>query len=227
MRSQGSTEPAERGGEHVPRVVARRLRPRRRRRCGSARRTPPGPSTSRISREPASSVRCSRPNTDAAARPSASAAERVSSQCARNSAAIASPAPFTETPSRGVRTRKCRPPSEAMQVDGVVRGVVGDQRRRQHHPGAEVVDRGHGVLHRGQGVGRRPRQQVELEVVRRDDVGGRDGDLAQELLDARPHEDPAADVADDRVAAVDGVGVRLAHLSHGGTTACPMSAEPR
>src|SRR6185503_17298602 len=69
--------------------------------------------TSRISREPASSVRWSRPNTDAAARASASPAERLSSQCARNSAAMASPAPFTDTSSRGVRTRKCRPPSEA------------------------------------------------------------------------------------------------------------------
>jgi hypothetical protein len=48
-------------------------------------------------------------------------------------------------------------------------------------------------------------------VVGGHDVGGGDGDLAHELLDARAHEHAAPDVADDRVAAVDGVGVGRPH----------------
>jgi hypothetical protein len=98
--------------------------------------------------------------------------------------------------------------------DRVAGAVDGDVEARGAHPvvpaalGGQQVDRVVGGV-----VG--DRQQVELEVVGRDDVGGRDGDVAQELLDAGAHEHAAADVADHRVAAVDGVGVRRPHLLHG------------
>jgi len=39
---------------------------------------------------------------------------------------------------------------------------------------------------------------------------------AHELGDARPHEHAAADVADDRIAAIERAGVRLAHPGDGG-----------
>ena len=72
--------------------------------------------------------------------------------------------------------------------------------------GADHLDGGQHVLEGPRG---RPGEEVELEVVGRDDVGGRHDGVAQELRDARLHEHPAADVAHHRVAAVEGVGVEL------------------
>ena len=57
-------------------------------------------------------------------------------------------------------------------------------------------------------------QVVQLELVRRDDVGGRHGVVAHELRDAGAHEDAAADIADDGIAAIERLRVRLPHPRH-------------
>ena len=134
---------------------------------------------------------------------------------------MASPAPLTDTSSRGVRTRKCRPPSDASRstqspgVSSVTSDVVSTTRGPRAWTAATAS------FTASSEVGRRPGEEVELEVVGGDDVGGRHRDLAHELLDARPDEHAAADVADHRVAAVDGVGVGGAHPPDGADDGVP------
>ncbi len=52
-----------------------------------------------------------------------------------------------------------------------------------------------------------PDEAIELEMVRRDDLGERDGALAEELRYAPLDEHPAAAIADHRIAAIDGAGI--------------------
>ncbi len=101
------------------------------------------------------------------------------------------------------------------EIDRVGRRLVGVQRGDQHGARPEPV---HRVDRRERVAPRRaplPRQQVELELVRRHDVGGRHRTVAHQLRDARPHEHAAPDVADHRIAAVARARVRGLHLCHG------------
>ncbi len=74
---------------------------------------------------------------------------------------------------------------------------------------AAVADHVDGVQDLAHAAGLAAGQEVELEVVRGDDVGPRDDGVAHELGDPGPHEHPAPDVAHHRVAAVDRVRVEL------------------
>ncbi len=73
---------------------------------------------------------------------------------------------------------------------------------------ADLVGGGQDV---GEGAGLAAGEEVELEVVGREDVGLRHHGVAHELRDPGPHEHPATDVAHHRVAAVDRVRVELLH----------------
>ena len=203
-----------RAAGHTYEVTARLITAPRPRRCGSGATNSSWAATSRISRDPASSVALQQPEHrggGAGQRVARGAGvEPVGEEQRRDRVAGAV--------DRDVELRRPHAVVPAAlggeQVDGVVRGVVGDQRRGQHHARAERLDGGDGVRHLGDRAGRRPGEQVELEVVGRHEVGRGDGDVAHQLLDARPDEHPAADVADHRVAAVDGGGIGRAHLRH-------------
>ena len=100
-------------------------------------------------------------------------------------------------------------------VQPALRHVAVQHARDQHvtRPAvAHLVDRGQDLR---EAAGLPAGKEVELEVVRREDVGLRDHRVAHELRDAGPHEHAAADVAHHRVAAVDGLRVELLHASHG------------
>ena len=88
------------------------------------------------------------------------------------------------------------------QIDRIGGRLVGVQRRHQDRLRPERV---HGVDRRKRCLTRRaaaPGQQVELELVRRDEVRRRHRLVAHELRNARPHEHAAPDIADHRIAAV-------------------------
>ena len=117
---------------------------------------------------------------------------------------MASPAPLTLSDSFGVRTRQKRPPSPAIRstASGGVSRV--SMRGDEHDLRAEPMHGRDGILHAGKRVGHDAREVFEFELVRRDDVGRRHRLLAHEFGNARTDEDATSDIADHRVAAIQG-----------------------
>ncbi len=71
------------------------------------------------------------------------------------------------------------------------------------------IDRRKCILARRAGAAGKP---IELELVRRGDIGHAQRMLAHEFRNARPHVDVAPDIADHRIAAIARVRVRGLHL---------------
>ncbi len=144
-------------------------------------------------------------NTDEVVRASASGSGRPSRRLARNTAVVRSPPPLGLIESRGVRVRQA-PSSETATrsrassgvssrialVTSTTDGPTERSRSAASSSSGIVVDAG-------------PGEEVELEVVRGDDVRGGHHPVAHQLRDPRPHEHAAADVTHHRVAAVDRV----------------------
>ena len=142
-------------------------------------------------------------------RPSAAAARRsrtrpppapheplpVRSRWNRNSAAIASPAPFTETGSRGVRIQVELSRFGREQIDRAGRRRLGAQAGQQHgprpggtHPLLQSRDRRLRLIERQAG---KARQMRELEGIGRREIGVRQRPIAYQLRDAgRGHRRP-------------------------------------
>ena len=120
-------------------------------------------------------------------------------------------APLTDISSFGVRTRKRPAGSDATRsiASGGVSSVCSEVTRTARGPSLCTASIAASASRR---VALLPRQQVELELVRRHDVGGRHRTVAHQLRDARPHEHAAPDVADHRIAAVARLAVRGLHL---------------
>ena len=125
-----------------------------------------------------------------------------------------SPQPLGEIGSSGVVTAQA-PSSDTATTSSRSSGEVPVQ-----HAGDQDVARA-AVAHGVDGVEdlvERARlaagEEVELEVVGRDDVGLRHDGVAHELRDPGPHEHAAPDVAHHRVAAVDRVRVLRLHPLH-------------
>src|SRR5712672_1677775 len=95
-------------------------------------------SISSISHAPAAAVRRRIPNTDEVERASASAAEPLRSRWAKNSAAMASPAPLIASGSFGVRRRKRPVGSDTRRstAPGGVSAVCSDVTRTTRGPSA-------------------------------------------------------------------------------------------
>ena len=124
---------------------------------------------------------------------------------------MASPAPLTEIGSFGVRTRKRPAASEATRsiASGGVSSVCSDVTMIAFGPSACSASMAASASRRV--AAGAAGQMVELELVRRHDVGGRHRMLAHEFRNARPHEDVAPDIADHRIAAVARLRVRGLH----------------
>ena len=167
------------------------------------------------SRDPASTVRRIRPWMELAARPRADAALPDWIRWYKNNAAIASPAPLPVNASRGVR-RSAKPASNPTRRSSASAAVAfGHEAGDQDDPwtiASHARPQGsHGrfhVLQRGAGC---CRQQAELKLVRRQNIGGRHRTIAEERRDVGPHIDAGAFVAHDRIAAPNRPGVGRAH----------------
>jgi hypothetical protein len=88
------------------------------------------------------------------------------------------------------------------------------QRRHQDGLGTAPLqgrDGGNRVLQRRN---RAARQKLQLELVRRRDIRGRQREVTHEFGNSRPHIDAAPDIADHRIAAVTCARVGGPHLRH-------------
>jgi hypothetical protein len=113
------------------------------------------------------------------------------------------------------------------QVHRVLGGVVGDQGRGEHRARAPLLDRGDGLLDRLQRGGRRPGQQVELEVVGREDVRDREDDVPQQLLDPGRTNTPRPTSPITGSQQYTAAGLAALTRATAPSTDWPMSAEPR
>ena len=102
--------------------------------------------------------------------------------------------------------RRAQPEAAAVvgrqQVDGVVRRLRGVQRRDQNGAGPETVHGFERIARLRRRAGLAAGEIVELELVGRDDIGGRHRLGSHELRNAGTHKNTAPDVADHRIAAI-------------------------
>ena len=88
------------------------------------------------------------------------------------------------------------------EIERIAGGLVDLDRCHQHDArplGVQGVDR---PAECRPCRGRLPGEELEFELVGRDDIGRRHRPVAHELGNARPYEDPAPDIADHRIAGV-------------------------
>ena len=113
-----------------------------------------------------------------------------------------SPAPFTATGSRGVRTRNWPVSSDASisTASSGVSSVCSDVTMTARGPRSCTASTASRTA--AQRLRLAACDVIELELVGRDDIGRRHRLVAHELGNALAHENAAADVADHRVAAI-------------------------
>ena len=115
---------------------------------------------------------------------------------------MASPAPLTEIGSFGVRTRKRPASSDAIRsiASAGVSSVCSEVTSTARGPSAcsASIAASASRQRRARAAG----EMIELELVRRHDIGRRHRLVAHEFRNARPHEDAAPDIADHRIAAI-------------------------